>query len=73
MFQEEGWSSRTQLMRTFIVLVLFGFAALPVTFIASMLFSIPSSGFTRMAIINVFTGKWSMKLDTLRNCVECFF
>lgn len=56
-FQEEGWSTRMQLTRTLLVLVLFGFAALPLTFIASLLFAIPSSGFTRMAIINVFTGK----------------
>lgn len=55
-FQEDGWSASTELMRLFIVLISFGFAALPLTFIASMFFAIPSSGFTRMSIINVFTG-----------------
>lgn len=55
-FQEEGWSSPDELGRTFTVLILFGFAMLPMTFIASMFFSVPSSGFTRMTIINIFTG-----------------
>jgi len=35
---------------------LFGWAMLPLHYLTSMLFSIPSTGFTRMAMFNVFTG-----------------
>lgn len=56
LFREEGWSNIDDLMRVFVVLLLFGFAMLPLTFVASMFFSVPSSGFVRMTIIYIFTG-----------------
>lgn len=58
-FQEDGWSSPAELGRFFTVLILFGFSMLPMTFIASMFFSVPSSGFVRMTIINIFSGNLS--------------
>lgn len=57
-FREEGWSSAAELSRATVIFLLFGFAALPMTFIASLLFSVPSSGFTRMTTINIFTGNF---------------
>lgn len=38
------------------MLLVFGFAVLPVTYLASLLFSIPATGFTRMTMFNIFTG-----------------
>lgn len=55
-FQEDGWSSLADLSRVLSVLILFGFAMLPMTFIASMFFSVPSIGFVRMMIVYIFTG-----------------
>lgn len=55
-FQEDGWSTVDELGRTFLLLMIFGFAMLPVTYIASMFFSIPATGFTRMAMFYIFTG-----------------
>jgi len=34
----------------------FGWAMLPLHYLTSMLFSVPSTGFTRMAMLNVLTG-----------------
>lgn len=56
-FQEEGWSTIKELTPAFISLVVFGFSMLPMTFVSSLLFSIPSTGFVRMTIFFIFTGK----------------
>lgn len=56
LFQEDGWSTPAELGRTLVVFLLFGFAMLPMTFLAAKFFTIPSSGFTRMTMINIFTG-----------------
>lgn len=56
-FQEDGWSSISDLTPAFVTLVVFGFAMLPMTFVSSLLFSIPSTGFVRMTIFYIFTGK----------------
>lgn len=58
-FQEDGWSSPAELGRTLLVFLLFGFAMLPMTFLAAKFFTIPSTGFTRMTMINIFTGTTS--------------
>lgn len=63
-FQEEGWSSINDLMPAFVSLVVFGFSMLPMTFVSSLLFSIPSTGFVRMTIFFIFTGK---KLNFYKN------
>lgn len=55
-FQETGWSSPTELGRILLVLVIFGWAVLPTTYIFSMLFTVPASGYTRMTMFYVFTG-----------------
>lgn len=57
-FQEDGWSTVDELMPGFVTLLVFGFAMLPISFLASHLFEIPSTGFVRMTIVYVFTGKW---------------
>jgi hypothetical protein len=40
------------------VLVYFGFFVLPFTYLASYLFSIPSSGFSRMMLLGAIAGKF---------------
>lgn len=55
-FQEEGWSTLLDMGRALLVLLLFGFAIFPITFIASMFFSVPSNGFVRMTVIYICTG-----------------
>lgn len=57
-FQEDGWSTFHELMPGFITLIIFGFAMLPISFLSSHLFEIPSTGFVRMTIVYVFTGKF---------------
>lgn len=57
-FQENGWSTALELSRIFLILVAFGFAVLPVTYIASQFFVIPASGFTGMTMFYVFTGNF---------------
>ena len=42
----------------FILLLCFGVAMLPFMYIASYLFDIPSTGYTRMTLFSVFSGKW---------------
>uniref|UniRef100_A0A182NIG1 ABC transporter domain-containing protein n=1 Tax=Anopheles dirus TaxID=7168 RepID=A0A182NIG1_9DIPT len=55
-FQEEGWSTFEELGRAFLLLLFFGFAALPVTYLFSFLFSVSATGFVRMMFINVLSG-----------------
>uniref|UniRef100_A0A182M226 ABC transporter domain-containing protein n=1 Tax=Anopheles culicifacies TaxID=139723 RepID=A0A182M226_9DIPT len=55
-FQEEGWSTFEELGRAFLLLLFFGFAALPVTYLFSFLFSVSATGFVRMMFVNVLSG-----------------
>uniref|UniRef100_A0A182PES6 ABC transporter domain-containing protein n=1 Tax=Anopheles epiroticus TaxID=199890 RepID=A0A182PES6_9DIPT len=55
-FQEEGWSSFDELGRAFLLLLFFGFASLPVTYLFSFLFSVSATGFVRMMFLNVLSG-----------------
>lgn len=62
LFQEEGWSKIDELGRVFAILLIYGVAFLPITFVASKLFSVSSTGFVIMTIINVFTGMLNISL-----------
>lgn len=55
-FQENGFATAEELLRTFIVLVSFGFAVLPVVYVSAFFFSAPATGFTKMSIIFIFMG-----------------
>lgn len=55
-FRQTGWSSGDDLARIAFVLALFGWSVLPCTYLASRLFRVPASGYTRMAMFYVFTG-----------------
>lgn len=56
-YQEDGWSSFDELMPAFISLIIFGFSMLPITFLSSHLFSVPSTGFVRMTVAYALTGE----------------
>ncbi|XP_053658365.1 phospholipid-transporting ATPase ABCA3-like [Anopheles marshallii] len=55
-FQEEGWASFEELGRVFLVLIVFGLAFLPVTYLFSYWFEVPATGFVKMMIVNIFSG-----------------
>ncbi|BFG01721.1 ATP-binding cassette sub-family A member 3 [Drosophila madeirensis] len=55
-FQEAGLSSFGELGRYFLLLLLFGFSALPFIYIMSLFFREPATGFARVSIINIFCG-----------------
>ncbi|XP_053685902.1 phospholipid-transporting ATPase ABCA3-like [Sabethes cyaneus] len=55
-FQENGWSSFEELGRVFLILMVFGFAFLPLTYLLSLCFDVPSGGFVKVMLLNIFTG-----------------
>ncbi|KAF2368204.1 ABC transporter-like [Trinorchestia longiramus] len=55
-FNEEGMREPSQLGLILLVLVLYSWAMAPLMYLASFFFTVPSSGFTRMSILNVFVG-----------------
>lgn len=58
-FQEPGWNTASDLFTAFICLMVFGFAMLQLTYVFSMFFDTPPTGFVRATIIYVFSGKKS--------------
>uniref|UniRef100_A0A182MGR1 ABC transporter domain-containing protein n=1 Tax=Anopheles culicifacies TaxID=139723 RepID=A0A182MGR1_9DIPT len=55
-FGEEGWSTPEELGRVVIVFVCFGLAVIPFTYLGAYCFDVPSTGFIKMLIFNIFTG-----------------
>ncbi|XP_061399278.1 phospholipid-transporting ATPase ABCA3-like [Musca vetustissima] len=55
-FQEDGFSTFSDLARYFLVILIFGFSVLPFTYLMSLFFAEPSSGFGKISIINIFCG-----------------
>uniref|UniRef100_A0A182IZM7 ABC transporter domain-containing protein n=1 Tax=Anopheles atroparvus TaxID=41427 RepID=A0A182IZM7_ANOAO len=55
-FREEGWSTPTELGRVALVFVCFGLAVIPFTYLGAHCFDVPSTGFIKMLIFNIFTG-----------------
>lgn len=56
-FQEDGWSSATELSLTGLVVLLFGLAVLPIMYIGSFFFRVPSTGYVYMTLFNICTGE----------------
>lgn len=62
LFGMKGLSEGEQLSRIFLVLVMYCWASLPLMYLCSFMFSIPSGGFTKMIMVNIITGKyWGKK------------
>ena len=59
LFNEEGLREPQQLGIILMILTLFAWAMAPLMYLASFLFTVPSSGFTRMSMLNIFTGETS--------------
>lgn len=57
-YQEEGWATYNEIARIMLVMFMFAYASLPFVYLASFLFSIPSTGFIRLAIGFVLSGKY---------------
>jgi len=55
-FQPEEFKSADMLGYVFILLLMYGWGVIPLMYLFSFAFTIPSSGFTRMVLFNVFTG-----------------
>ncbi|XP_039428799.1 phospholipid-transporting ATPase ABCA3-like [Culex pipiens pallens] len=55
-FQEEGWSSASELGRVFLLLMMFGVGFLPVTYLFSFVFKTPATGFVVLMLFNIATG-----------------
>ncbi|XP_044269819.1 phospholipid-transporting ATPase ABCA3-like [Tribolium madens] len=55
-FREEGFSNVDELGRLSFLLFYFGFAMLPMMYVASYFFEVPSTGYTRMTLFNVCFG-----------------
>ncbi|KAG4070234.1 hypothetical protein HA402_003924 [Bradysia odoriphaga] len=55
-YQQDAFSTAEELGRNFAILVLFGFAAFPFTYICSFLFDIPSTGLVRLSIGYIVSG-----------------
>ncbi|KAK9729473.1 hypothetical protein QE152_g15946 [Popillia japonica] len=53
-FQEDGLKSASDLGQVFVILIFFFLAALPITYLSSLLFTAPSGGYSKLALINVF-------------------
>lgn len=55
-YQKDGYSTFMEITRNFYVLIVFGFAALPFTYVLSFLFQIPSTGLVRLSIAYIVSG-----------------
>lgn len=64
-YQEDGYKSPSDLGRIFSVFLYFAFSVLPLTYLGSFLFTIPATGYTYMAMFNMFSGKFNVKLFTI--------
>lgn len=55
-YQQDAFSTFEELGRNFSILVLFGFAAFPFTYICSFVFHVPSTGLVRLSIGYIVSG-----------------
>ncbi|KAJ8951652.1 hypothetical protein NQ318_012323 [Aromia moschata] len=55
-FQEDGFNTASEIGRLFFILFYFGWAFLPMLYLAGYIFEIPSTGYTRMTLFSIFTG-----------------
>nr|XP_022911287.1 ATP-binding cassette sub-family A member 3-like [Onthophagus taurus]XP_022911294.1 ATP-binding cassette sub-family A member 3-like [Onthophagus taurus] len=55
-FQEPGFATFEELGRVFLLLILFGLAMLPQTYLLALRFEVPSTGYTRLTLINIILG-----------------
>ncbi|CAG0900594.1 unnamed protein product, partial [Darwinula stevensoni] len=56
LFKEDGFTKSEEQVRILLLFAAYGFAVIPMTYLTSFLFTIPSTGYTRMSMFNIFTG-----------------
>lgn len=66
-YQEEGYSTLQELTRNFEILLLFGFAVFPFTYLCSFMFQVPASGLVRLSIGYIITGAFTYMVYFLLN------
>lgn len=57
-FQMNGWKTREELTPLLLTLLVFGLSMLPIIYVLSRVFSVPSTGFIRLTIFFLCTGKF---------------
>ncbi|KAK5642702.1 hypothetical protein RI129_008869 [Pyrocoelia pectoralis] len=60
LFHEDGFKTFDELGRIFSVFLFLGYAMLPWMYLSAYFFDIPSTGFTRMSLVNIFLGITAM-------------
>nr|CAD7204834.1 unnamed protein product [Timema douglasi] len=65
--QEEGYSTFIELVRYFVVFMSFACGVLPLIYLFSYLYSSPSTGFTRVVMLNAFTGLHATNMSLIQD------
>ncbi|XP_035705489.1 ATP-binding cassette sub-family A member 3 isoform X2 [Folsomia candida] len=60
LFQIEEFMSLYMQLNLLLLFVCYGLAVIPLMYLASFAFTVPSSGFTRLVLLNIFTGMASI-------------
>ncbi|XP_050517580.1 phospholipid-transporting ATPase ABCA3-like isoform X2 [Diabrotica virgifera virgifera] len=55
-FQQDGFKTSGDMGRLFFLLLLFGWSFMPIYYVASLIFTVPSTGYTRMTLVGIFIG-----------------
>lgn len=66
-FQLEDFASLYMQVNLLILLISYGLAIIPFMYLSSFAFTIPSTGFTRMVMFNIFTGTTNFTHTSNRN------
>ncbi|KAI2474345.1 ATP binding cassette (ABC) transporter subfamily A member, partial [Diabrotica virgifera virgifera] len=53
-FQQDGFKTSGDMGRLFFLLLLFGWSFMPIYYVASLIFTVPSTGYTRMTLVGIF-------------------
>lgn len=59
MYDNESYNHMDELLRNFVLMVTFGFAVLPFTYLLSFLFDASTTGFVKLVLIFIVTGDFS--------------
>lgn len=73
LFNEDCYSTFTELYRLIVILLIFNFASIWLSFIISTFFTVPSNGFVRMLIFNMLTGEMLFFINSLNTLIRNFY
>lgn len=69
LFQVEEFMSLEMQLYLLLLFVCYGLAVIPLMYLASFFFTVPTSGFTRLVLLNIFTGN----INTLATRLEILY